>query len=487
MLPLGQQPARTSRVQCGFKDGTTPKEEALAGLVVALASVPSSVAFASIAGVNPLIGIWSSVVLGFVCAVVGGRPGLIAGSAGVVVVPLAPLIMTHGVAYMTPCLILAAAIEAAFAALQLGRFVSVVDDNVMNGFLNGLGCLLIKSQLATFGGLAGAAFGWAVGVAAIAATITKFLPLLTTAVPAALVAVIVSTLGTAVLKLPISNLADVAGTATFQGGLSVLPTFAGLGWLALPGGALATMRIVAPAAVSIALISVLETLLAGKVVEDCVASECMVFIEQQPPAKNNQLLGGLAAGNAASALLGGFGGSGLIPQTLLNMQCGGHGRLSSISYAIALAALVVAAAPLIGAVPVAALAGVMLTVALSTVQFYWTCTAFDKAFRNPAENVRQRLRACATFCALAVTSTTCYFVDSAPPRIQPHPSPRSHSSRPRPPLPRASLPTRPHTQSRPPMFSACTLRAVAAGIGAGVAITLASNALLGGSASEDAT
>jgi len=247
--------------------------------------------------------------------------------------------------------------------------------------------------------------GCAVGVAGFAGLITRFLPVVTSAVPSALVAVVASTVFAARLSLPVRTLADVAGAATFKGGISVLPSFAGL---ALPAGPIGTtLKLVAPAAVSIALISILETLLAGKVVEDCIAGECSVTIDNK--AQNNRLLAGLAAGNVASALFGGFGGCGLIPQTLLNTQSGGRGSLSSAAYAMAMATFVVAAAPLIGAVPLAALAGVMLTVALSTIQLEWTAQTVASAFSRSGPAWRAKL----SLIALLVTSLTCYFVDMA--------------------------------------------------------------------------
>jgi hypothetical protein len=120
------------------------KDEALAGVVVALASIPMSIAFANIAGVSPLVGIWSSVVLGLVSALMGGSPGLIAGAAGVVVVPLAPLLAVHGTAAVAPCVLLAAALQVACSLGQVGKFMRLVDDNVMKG----LSCPFCRVPLA---------------------------------------------------------------------------------------------------------------------------------------------------------------------------------------------------------------------------------------------------------------------------------------------------------------------------------------------------
>jgi len=134
----------SSQNESAPKVSSSVKDEALSGLVVALASIPMSIAFANIAGVSPLVGIWSSVVLGLVSALVGGSPGLIAGSAGVVVVPLAPLLAAHGPAAMAPCVLLAAGVQLICGLSQVGKKVMrLVDNNVMKGFLNGA-CLLVS-------------------------------------------------------------------------------------------------------------------------------------------------------------------------------------------------------------------------------------------------------------------------------------------------------------------------------------------------------
>lgn len=175
---------------------------------------------------------------------------------------------------------------------------------------------------------------------------------------------------------------------------------------------MATLKIIAPVAISIAAISVLETLLAGKVFDDCQAmvsagivdDDCEV--ETIAVADNDRLLNGLGAGTFFSALFGGFGGSGLIPQTLLNMQSGGRGSLSSLAYAASMAASVVFFAPLIGTIPLAALAGVMLTVAANTVQFGDTLAAAKGALSGKKGGLL-------SFIALAATSVTAYKVDMA--------------------------------------------------------------------------
>lgn len=381
--------------------------EIFSGVVVALASIPSSIAFANIAGVNPLVGIWSSVILGLISTGVGGAPGLIAGAAGVVAVPLAPLIANHGVAFMGPTVFLAAAAQLIFGVLKLGRLVDLVDDNIMSGFLNGLGLLLIKSQLAIFSGLSGQPLAAASAVAAGTAAITTFLPRVTTAIPSALAGVAAATAATTLLAVfapafaascSVGTLADTAGAATFAGGVSVLPSLRPLVSLMPPPEVswAAAIRICGPAAMSVAAISILETLLAGKVAE----------AEGGRDGNGDRLLVGLSLGNFASACFGGFGGCGLIPQTVLNRSAGGRGALSSASYALTMALSVICLARIIGAIPLASLAGVMLTVAASTVQVAWTRCAFSDVWSGGAG-------AKAKLLILLTTSTICFKVDMA--------------------------------------------------------------------------
>ncbi|CAM9516634.1 unnamed protein product, partial [Heterosigma akashiwo] len=379
-------------------------EEFLAGLVVALSCIPSSISFAGIAGVNPLVGIWSCVVLGVVSSLLRGRPGLISGAAGVVVVPLAPLVASHGTQYMAAAVMLSAAMQAVFGALKLGRFISVISDPVMSGFLNGLGFLLGVSQVKIFSSLRGAELKAAGAIALFTASIIQFLPLLTTAVPSSLVAVGLATVISGILKLPVQTLVDLAGEETFRGGLSVLPS-----WTGLPGVpfSLATLKIIAPAAFSIAAISMLESLLAAKVVSEAPP------ICETAETNNDRVLYGNALGNAASALLGGFGGCGLIPQTVLNVQSRGRGQASSLAYALCLVPAVLVGAPLVGAIPTASLAGLMLAVAAGTVQWGASARAVRAALRPAPHRSATPWAARTAAAALLAASLACYFVDMA--------------------------------------------------------------------------
>ncbi|KAJ1634191.1 hypothetical protein T492DRAFT_519779 [Pavlovales sp. CCMP2436] len=190
------------------------------------------------------------------------------------------------------------------ASLKLGRFISFVTEPVMNGFLNGLGMLLFKSQLKVF--LNPPDLLAAIGLAAFTALLVQGVPKVSKAVPASLAAIVISSGASKALGLNVATLAMTAGDVTFAGGFAVLPRLA-----AMPDFSLETLQLVVVPAFSIALISSLEMLLAQRVVDDTGVPG-----KTDPDAS----IAAMAGGNAISAALGGFGGCGLIPQTLLNSQ-----------------------------------------------------------------------------------------------------------------------------------------------------------------------
>ncbi|CAM9609922.1 unnamed protein product, partial [Heterosigma akashiwo] len=307
-------------------------KDMLAGVVCALANIPQGIAFSNLVGVGPLVGLWSGVTMGLCSALTGGRPGLIAGVASTVSVPLVSVYARGGADLMHATLLLSALIQFGFAAARLGKYIKLVGDPAVYGFLNAVGLLLFKSQANSFKGLAGPALPATVGLTALSAAVTYFLPRLTTAVPSSLAALLVCTPA------------------------ALLPAWALGGQRRLAGAAL-------PGAV-IAVIAYLQSLLAAKVVVEVCDSEELACAVTDKDAT----LAGIGLGNAVSAVLGGIGGCGLLPSTVLNMKSGGRGKCSSVTYALAMGAMVAVGAPLIGPVPLPALAGIMGTVAARTLQ-----------------------------------------------------------------------------------------------------------------------
>ena len=336
-----------------------------AGMAVALAMIPEATAFAFVAGVSPLVGLWTTVVLGFTAASLGGRAGICSSASGACSIVVAALCRSHGPAYLSACAMLAGILQVAAGLGNLGRFIRLVPAPVMLGFVNGLAIVMTKAQLQNFRtGSAWlsphSAIGASMyGVTALTMVLVKVLPKVTKVVPPSLGAVVLATIVAKVLKLPVDTLADVAGAETFRGGLSVLPS---LGFPKIPW-TWETLQIVWPYALTMAAVGMIESLLTLQLVDGmvndgtrgCTSKECV----------------GQGCGNFLSGVTGGIGGCALVGQSIINVQSGGGvSRWSGMSMALFLAAGIVAAAPLLGAVPVASLVGVMLLVCQST--FSWS-------------------------------------------------------------------------------------------------------------------
>jgi len=407
-------------------------DDSLAGLTVAFSMLSKAIACSAIVGVNPLVGIWSSVVMGITAPLIGARDGVISGTAAVVIVPLSALTQTHGIEYMTLCILVSAIMQGLFGIFRLAKTADLVSEQVLSGFLNGLGLILFLSQASVFRAAAAAgALVPAVSMAALCFTIVQALPRFTKAVPSSLVGLVASSVVGAILKLPLATLASTAAEGTFCGGLSSLPRLVHLGQLRSNVMSPAALMIVMPAAVSITIIALVETLLAGKVVDDMTGKKfCTLDDEATVPTEDEvelydeyilsdydvptRSVVAMSAGNLISAFLGGFGGCGLIPQTVLNLKSGGGGPFSSISYAIAMASFVVFFAPLVGKISQAALAGIMLAIAYDTVSWGSSVEAI-KAVINPSSHpdvngrAASRTQRLIELLALGISSYVCFF------------------------------------------------------------------------------
>ncbi|KAL9189224.1 hypothetical protein ACHAXT_011714 [Thalassiosira profunda] len=386
----------------------TMVQDTLAGLTVAFSLLSKAIACSAIVGVNPLVGLWSSVVMGITAPLIGAREGVISGTAAVVIVPLSALTQVHGVEYMTLCILASAVMQGLFGVFRLAKTADLVSEQVLSGFLNGLGLILLLSQASVFKAAAAAgALVPAVSMASLCFAIVQLLPKFTKAVPSSLVGLVVASGLGAALKLPLATLASSAAEGTFSGGLSSLPSLVNLGELQSMASSPAAWKLVLPPAISIMIIALVETLLAGKVVDDMVG-------EKQGEDVPTRSVMAMSAGNALSGFLGGFGGCGLIPQTVLNLKSGGGGAFSSISYAIAMASFVLFFAPLVGKISSAALAGIMITVAYDTVAWESSAKAF-KAVINPSKYTDEdgkavsRAQRWIEMLALGISSGICYF------------------------------------------------------------------------------
>lgn len=336
----------------------------LSGLAVSLAMIPEAVAFSFVAGVSPLVGLWTTVILGFFAAAFGSGAGLVSSASGACSVVVASLGRSHGNVYLSACALLAGVLQAVGGALGLGRLIRLIPHPCMLGFVNGLAIVMTKAQLHHFR-VDGDAFmsirspegASMYGLTALTMLLVKLMPKITKAIPPALGAVVLSTLISKFLKLPVQTLADVAGASTFTG--------AGFPKLALPAVPLSlkTLKLILPFAATMAAVGCIESLLTMQIVDG--------MVDDGKRGSTKQECIGQGVGNLMSGLTGGIGGCALLGQSIINVQSGGGGsRWSGMSMALFLALGIVKGAPLLGTVPVASLVGVMLLVCQAT--FSWS-------------------------------------------------------------------------------------------------------------------
>ncbi len=334
------------------------KNDTLSGLTVALALVPEAVAFALVAHVNPLVGLYAAFMMGLVTAILGGRPGMISGATGAIAVVVVALVVNHGVEYLFAAVILMGLIQILFGVLKLGKFIRLVPHPVFLGFVNGLALVIFLAQLQHFKvtdaqgvthWLSGNGLFIMLGLVVLTMFIIEFLPRLTTAVPSTLVAIIVGTLLTIGLDLDTRTVGDMA---SIKGGL---PQFH-IPQIPLN---LEAFRIVLPYAFIMAMVGLIESLLTLNLIDELTETR------GQP---NRECIGQGVA-NSLTGLFGGMGGCAMVGQSIINIKSGGRGRLSGIVAALFLLSFILVGSPLIERIPLGVLVGVMFMVVIGT--FEW--------------------------------------------------------------------------------------------------------------------
>ncbi|GMI00711.1 hypothetical protein TrVE_jg11089 [Triparma verrucosa] len=340
------------------------RTQVLSGATVSLAMIPEAVGFSFVAGVNPIVGLWSAVVMGFFAAAFGGRPGIITGASGACAVVVTSLVAAHGPVYLSACVLLAGVLQMLAGLGGLGKWIRLVPHPVMLGFVNGLAIVMTKAQLTHFSDpvtgtfLKGAKGATMFGLTAASMIFMKALPRLTKAIPASLGTIVLVTAISKGFNLPAKTLIDIAGAETFRGGLSILPS---LSIPAIPF-TLKSLGIIFPYALTMATVGLIESLLTLQLVDG--------MVEDGRRGSTSKECRGQGLGNFFSGLTGGMGGCALIGQSLMNVESGGSKRLAGISMSLALGTGIVAAAPLLGQIPIAALVGIMLLVCQQT--FNWS-------------------------------------------------------------------------------------------------------------------
>jgi SulP family sulfate permease len=350
--------------------------ELLSGLTVALALVPEAVAFAFVAGVHPLVGLYAAFLVGLITALIGGRPGMISGATGALAVVMVALVAQHGVEYLFVTVILMGAMQIFAGVMQWGKFIRLVPHPVMLGFVNGLAIVIFLAQMSQFkvpGTMVDTGHGmtggeWLTGqplflmlaLVAVTMAIIWVMPRLTKLIPAPLAGIGIVAIVVIGTGMDVPRVGDLA---SIQGGFPMphMPFGEGLG---LYGTALApfnleTLYIVLPYAVILAAIGLIESLLTMNLVSD--------MTNTRGGASQECVAQGIA--NTVTGFFGGMGGCAMIGQSMINVKSGGRTRVAGIAAAVFLLLFILVGSSLIEQIPLAALVGVMFMVVIGT--FAW--------------------------------------------------------------------------------------------------------------------
>ena len=339
--------------------------EILSGLTVALALVPEAVAFAFVAGVHPLVGLYAAFLVGLITAFIGGRPGMISGATGALAVVMVALVAEHGVEYLFATVVLMGSLQILAGIMHLGRFIRLVPHPVMLGFVNGLAIVIFLAQMTQFkvpgtvdstghgttGGiwLSGAPLYMMLGLVALTMAIIYIMPRLTKVIPAPLagigiVAAIVIGFGL--------NVPRVGDMASIQGGLPLFHIpLVPINW--------ETFEIILPYSIILAAIGLIESLLTLNLVGEMTG--------KRGGASQECIAQGIA--NTITGFFGGMGGCAMIGQSIINVKSGGRTRIAGIAAAIFLLLFILIGSSIIELIPLAALVGVMFMVVIGT--FAW--------------------------------------------------------------------------------------------------------------------
>ncbi len=349
--------------------GGSVKNDLLSGITVALALVPEAVAFAFVAGVSPVVGLYGAFMMGIITAIFGGRPGMISGATGAMAVVMVHLVSegnalggsdTAGLQFLFVTLILAGLIQVSAGVLRLGKFVRMIPHSVMMGFVNGLAIVIFLSQLGMFKSqgvwLSGSALFTMIGLVALTMGIMVGLPYLTKKVPAALTAIVVVSLLVIFGNLETET---VRSFVVANGGTGIQAGFPNFN-VPIIAFTMDNFLFILPYACILAAIGLIESLMTLNLIDELTDSH----------GSGNRECAAQGLGNIVNGFFGGMGGCAMIGQSIINIKSGGRGRLSGITAALALLSFILFGASYIEQVPIAALVGVMFMVVFGT--FAWS-------------------------------------------------------------------------------------------------------------------
>ena len=347
------------------------RTEILAGLTVAMTMIPESLSFAIVAGLPPLTGLYGAFIMGIITAILGGRPGMISGGAGATVIVMIALIAGYGIEYFFAAVILAGLLQISVGIFKLGKFVRLVPQPVMYGFLNGLAVVIFMSQIEQFKINNGTAISWLQGetlyimLALVLLTLflIYFIPKISKGLPTTLIAITVIfgiVHGFGIDTKTVQDIANISGN---------LPPF----HIPQIPFTLETLQIVFPYAAIMAGVGLLESLLTLTLVDEVT--------ETRGNANKESIAQGIA--NVTNGFFTGMGGCAMIAQTFVNLNAGARQRISAVVSALAILFIILVAAPVIEMIPMAALVGVMMMVAITT--FSWGI--FKKVTKMPVSDI----------------------------------------------------------------------------------------------------
>lgn len=321
------------------------RRDVLAGMVATFALIPEVIAFSFVAGIDPEVGLFASFVIGIVIAIVGGRPAMISGAAGSVALVAAALVHAHGLPYLLAATLLAGLLQVVFGLLKLDVLMRFVSRSVRTGFVNALAILIFSAQLPQMIGV-----DWhTYAMIGLGLAIIYLAPRVTNIIPSPLICIVVLTAVSIALPMPLHTIADLGRLP------ASLPHF---GWPSVPLD-WQTLTIIAPYALAMAAVGLLESMMTASVVDDLT----------ETTSSKARECSGLGLANIAAGLFGGIAGCGMVGQTVGNVRYGGRGRLSTLVAGVFLLVVMVPLRPLIAQVPVAALVAIMIMVSIST--FSW--------------------------------------------------------------------------------------------------------------------
>ena len=320
--------------------------DTLSGITVALALIPEAIAFSIIAGVDPMVGLYASFCIAVIISITGGRPGMISAATGSMALVMVVLVRDFGLEYLLAATVLTGIIQFVLGLLKVGRFISFIPYSVVLGFVNSLAILIFLAQLPFLIGAPVAVYV----MAAATIGIIWVLPRFTKAVPAPLVAIVLMTAVVIITGLNILNVGDL-GTIT-----RALPVF----HLPMVPLNLDTLLIILPYSVTLVIIGILESLLTASIVDEMTGTVS---------SKDREVKGqGIA--NVVAGFFGGMAGCAMIGQSMINIKSGGRGRLSSMVAGLFLMFLILVLGDVVAQIPMAALVGVMIMVAVGTFEWH---------------------------------------------------------------------------------------------------------------------